>query len=77
MLIEKMRNFDFVKRLFSSLLVTESTNPTTTLDQNKNKGSILYTLIAQLELPVSLKRYLYDFPDVPPVPQDLDVFVQY
>lgn len=75
MLIEKMRNFDFVKTLLSSLAVHDSAKSTTTSDQDK--GSILSTLIAQLELPVSLKRYLYDFPDVPPVPQDLDVFVQY
>lgn len=75
MLIEKIRNFDFVKTLFSSLAVTDSEKLTTSSDQNK--GSILSTLIAQLELPVSLKQYLYDFPDLPPVPQDLDVFVQY
>lgn len=40
--------------------------------------SILQILIEQLtDLPRVLQHYLYMFPDVPPVPQDIDVFIHY
>lgn len=37
--------------------------------------SILQCLIWQLELPRILHSYLYEFPDVPPMPEDIAVFV--
>lgn len=43
---------------------------------NGRAKSILKSLICQLEdLPVILHYYLYDFPDVPHVPRDIDIFV--
>lgn len=40
--------------------------------------SILRILIDQLDdIPKILQHYLYEFPDVPPVPQDIDVFLRY
>lgn len=82
MLIEKMKDFDFVKAQLTprTMLTTSAPNGPDSIrwaTSPFSKESILATLITQLELPISLKRYLYEFPDVPPVPQDLDVYIQY
>lgn len=83
MLIEKMKDFAAVKKFLipkaSMVSVVESGHhmPLAWLTSSQNNGSILATLIEQLELPISLKRFLYEFPDVPPVPLDLDVYIQY
>lgn len=46
--------------------------------QSTNYKSILQILIEQLtDLPRILQYYLYEFPDCPPVPQDVDVFIHY
>lgn len=73
LIIDKMRNFEHIKQF----LVTNDDMPMTWLISSTDCKSILATLINKLELPIALKRYLYEFPDVPDVPDDLDVFVQY
>lgn len=92
MLVERMKDFDFVKTFImpkrtnasneaDNLLSVAATTPTAIINTTnwitteQCHGSILAILISQLELPISLKRYLYEFPDVPLVPLDLDVFV--
>lgn len=91
MLIEKMKDFDSVKILITPKRTTANAadktltasatatasimNSTNWITTEQGHGSILATLISHLELPISLKRYLYEFPDVPLVPLDLDVFV--
>lgn len=42
---------------------------------NQTTSSILECLIWQLDLPRILHFYLYAFPDVPPMPEDIAVFV--
>lgn len=66
--------------LNSPYLSVVNTNATTTATLKPNRRiqqtrSILECLIWQLDLPRILHFYLYAFPDVPPMPEDIAVFV--
>lgn len=64
-LIARMRDFYFVKHFIL---------PT----QMQSSQSILHNMVIQLDdLPRTLHSYLYEFPDVPCVSNDIDVFVNY
>lgn len=92
-IIAKMKDYNFIRNLLLSLdcSLHQVTNPTfTSVSQTTSLStavtttnsmvykSILQILIQQLtDLPTILHNYLYEFPDVPPVPQDIDVFIHY
>lgn len=64
----------------SPYLSVVNANATTTATLKPNRriqqtSSILECLIWQLDLPRILHFYLYAFPDVPPMPEDIEVFV--
>lgn len=64
---------------FNSPKLSININTTVTSIQNRHRiqetSSILECLIWQLDVPRILHFYLYAFPDVPPMPEDIAVFV--
>lgn len=90
-LIDNMKNSEFTRNYVLSNSKYQLNNalefngPTiSTLNANatmtptrraRHTHSILECLIWQLDLPITLHFYLYAFPDVPPTPEDMTVFV--
>lgn len=90
-IIANVKDYQFVRKYvlsnpqyqLNSALETNSphlsvTNTTATSISNRRirqTSSILECLIWQLDLPRILHFYLYAFPDVPPMPEDITVFV--
>lgn len=90
-LIENIKSYKFVRKfvlsqskyqLNSALELNNSQSAITTNANNSQRitttNSILECLIWQLDLPRCLHFYLYEFPDVPPMPdtiQNITVFV--
>lgn len=67
-LIEKMKDFNFIKEFILSATPTP----------DAHSPSILHNLVLQLaDLPRILHHYLYELPDIPSVPNDIDVFINY
>lgn len=67
-LIAKMKDFKYINEFMLSA-------PPPTDDQSQ---SILHDLVFQLaDLPRILLHYVYEFPDIPNVPNDIDVFINY
>lgn len=64
---------------FNNPKLSININTTVTSIQNRHRkhetSSILECLIWQLDVPRILHFYLYAFPDVPPMPEDITVFV--
>lgn len=89
-IIENIKNQSFVRQhvlsdskyQLNSALVCRSqisssvVNATATQNRRiPQTSSILECLIWQLDIPRTLHTYLYGFPDVPPMPEDIAVFV--
>lgn len=67
-LIAKMKDFNYINEFILSATPTAATQP----------QSILHYLVVQLvDLPRILHNFLYAFPDIPSVPNDIDVFINY
>lgn len=67
-LIAKMKDFEFINEFILPAAPAIQTQPV----------SILHSLIVRLtDLPRMLHHYLYEFPDIPSVPNDIDVFINY
>lgn len=63
-LIAKMKDFNYINEFILSATPTPQ--------------SILHSLVLQLtDLPRILHHYIYEFGDIPNVPNDIDVFINY